>query len=459
MPAPDLVVVSNRGPVSFKRDDQGGLVAKRGAGGLVSCLGPAAAGTGALWISCAISDEDRAAADQGIEEAEGFRLESVVVDPDIYRRHYDDIANASLWFAFHRLYDLPHRPVVDREWRRSWEAYRTVNAAVADAVVEHAPEGATVLVQDYHLTLVGRRLAAARPDLRTAHFTHTPFADPAGIRTLPDDAAAELLDGMAGHGACGFHSPRWEANFLACCEEVLGRQPATYVAPAATDVDDICGVADGEACRDELARLDDAVGELLVIGRVDRLELSKNIARGFLAFEDLLATRPEWRERVVFVASVYPSREALPEYQAYAAEVEALVGRINDRWSTSSWTPVLLDTSDFFPRSVALLKRADVVLVNPIRDGLNLVAKEAAVVNERDAVLVLSREAGVFDEVGEHALAVNPFDVAGTSDALHAALSMPAGERRSRAQALAAAAVRRTPADWIADQLAAAAPA
>lgn len=452
----DLVVVSNRGPVSFRRGDDGQLVAKRGAGGLVSCLGPAAAEAGALWIACAISDEDREAAAAGVREEEGFRHLDVVVDPDTYRRSYDQIANATLWFAFHRLYDLPRRPSHDRQWREAWECYRRVNETVASAVIDNAPQNATVLVHDYHLTLVGSLLAERRPDLLTAHFTHTPFADPDGVRTLPDFAAEEMLQGMAGFGACGFHSRRWAQSFEDSSRAILGSAPPTFVSPAATDPSDIQAVAGSEACHQEVQALDAAVGGRLVIGRVDRLELSKNIVRGFLAFDEMLSSHPDMQGRVCFAASVYPSREALAEYKEYAAETEALVTAINSRWGTEDWIPILWDADDFFPRSVAVLRRADVLLVNPIRDGLNLVAKEGALVNERNAVLVLSREAGVHDELGDHALSINPFDVSATAEAMYEGLTMETSRRRSLSTEAAAAAVRSTPAGWMADQVAAA---
>ncbi len=205
-----------------------------------------------------------------------------------------------------------------------------------------------------------------------------------------------------------------------------------------------------------MAEIEESVGDRLVVARVDRIELSKNLLRGFQAFDLLLERRPEWRERVVFLASVYPSRTGVPAYIEYQQDVEALVEEINERWAAPGWTPIVYDTRDDYPRSVAVLRRADVLLVNPIRDGLNLVAKEGAIVNERDAVLCLSREAGVWDEVGEAALDVPPFDVAGTADALERALLMPADERAARATRLRELSTARSPADWLADQLAAA---
>ncbi|MDQ3145490.1 MAG: trehalose-6-phosphate synthase, partial [Actinomycetota bacterium] len=380
----------------------------------------------------------------------------LVVDPDAYRAAYDVISNGTLWFLHHGLYDAPRRPRFDRHWRAAWDAYREVNAAFADAVVEDAPEDAVVVVHDYHLSLLGRDLAAKRPDLSAVHFTHTPFCSPDTLRMLPGDVAAELLAGLDGFHACGFHASRWARAFGDCCQEVLGHEPTTFVSPAAVDAEDLAATVRSDRCVRALTELDRQVGDRALIVRVDRIELSKNLLRGFLAFEDLLRHHPEWRERVVFGAFVYPSREGLIEYQAYRLEVEGLVQRINAEWSTPGWTPILWDASDDYPRSVAALRRFDVLLVNPVRDGLNLVAKEGMAVNERSGVLALSQEAGVWEELGDVALAVNPFDVSGTADVLHTALSMGVGQRQDHGRAVRKVVGARSPTMWFADQLAAA---
>jgi trehalose 6-phosphate synthase len=444
--------------LSFGRGPAGELTARRGAGGLVSSLGPLVEGTGAMWVAAAMSEADREAAAGGVVEAEGFRFRSLAIDADTYRMAYDVVSNATLWFLSHRLFDLSRRPRIDRRWREAWEAYRSVNHTFARAVIDEAPEKATVLVQDYHLSLVGTWLAQERPDLRAVHFTHTPFCDPVDLRVLPAAVAEELLGGLASHTACGFHTQRWADAFEACCTEVLGTRPRTFVAPLAPDHDNIAAVAASPECREASVAFDERVGESRVILRVDRIELSKNLLRGFLAFEELLRSRPEWVGRVVFAAFVYPSREGLPEYLAYRQEVESLARRINDTWSTPGWTPVLLDTSDNYVASVAALMRYDVLLVNPIRDGLNLVAKEGPLVNRRDGVLALSREAGAWQELGvpDGALEVNPFDVAGTADVLAAALSMSDSERALHAMTVRTCAAKRTPRDWLDDQLRAA---
>ena len=451
---PPVLVVSNRGPISFSFGEGGDLVAKRGGGGLVSSLGPLVREIGATWIAAAAGEADRQAAAEGVIEAEGFRFRSLALDPEAYRMAYDVVSNATLWFLHHGLFDLTRRPRLDRRWREAWDAYREVNRAFARAVIGEAPQGAIVLVQDYHLALVGTWLAQERRDLRAVHFSHIPFCEPGALRVLPSDVAEELLVGMSSHASCGFHARRWAANFEACCKETLGFEPDTFVSPLSPHYDDIAVLAASDDCVREQAWVDRVKGDRRLIVRVDRIEPSKNLLRGFWAFDDLLRTHTEWRGRAVFLALVYPSREGLPEYLAYRQEVECVARVVNDRWASPGWQPIVLDTSDNFARSVAALTRYDVLLVNPIRDGLNLVAKEGAVLNGNDGVLALSREAGAWEELGGVALEVNPFDVAGTADVLADALTMGPAARAGHAAALSKAASARVPRDWLDDLLA-----
>ena len=455
-PAHPLVVLSNRGPLSFGRDDSGELRAKRGAGGLVVTLGPGVQRDGALWIAAASAPDDVKAARSGLLDAEGFHMRAVEIDIATYKAYYDVVANQTLWFCIHGLWDLPRRPRFDRRWSEAWESFREVNEHFAAVAADFADDGATVLVQDYQLALVPCVLARMRPDLRIAAFMHTPWCTPEELAVLPDAAADELMEGLGAAGACGFHSRRWADAFSACCLDRLGRQPDVFVAPAATDSDDLHAVSASEECGRELARLEDLVGDRQVIVRVDRMELSKNVLRGFWAYDELLERREDLRGRVVFAAKLYPSRQGVADYLAYAVEVQTLADRINARWSQPGWTPIVIDTEDNHVAAVAALRRADVLLVNPVRDGLNLVAKEGPLVNDRDGALVLSRNAGAWDELSEHALGINPFDVSGTASALAQALDMPAGEKAKRAKALRKVVESRTPLDWFDDLLAAA---
>ena len=267
------MVVSNRGPLAFSHDKAGQIVSRPGGGGLVSSLAPLIEGTGATWVAAAMSPADREAAAQGVVETDGFRLRVLRLDPSTYRMAYDVVSNATLWFLTHRLFDQPRRPSIDRHWREAWTAYRQVNRSFAEAVIADAPEGATVLVQDYHLSLVGTWLAQERPDLRAVHFTHTPFCDPVDLRMLPDDVAEELIGGMASYRACGFHTRRWATAFEACCAEVLGTTPPTFVAPLGPDNDSLQEIAASDACAEAGRQLDQLVGDHHLVLRVDRLEL------------------------------------------------------------------------------------------------------------------------------------------------------------------------------------------
>ena len=219
---------------------------------------------------------------------------------------------------------------------------------------------------------------------------------------------------------------------------------------------------DGEALRaraaeddveSRLGALRRKLGDRKAVVRVDRTELSKNIGRGLLAYAELLRRYPEWRGRVTHLASAYPSRHDLPEYREYTATVQRLAAEIEDEFGTEEWRPIVLDVTDDYARSLALYRMGDVLLVNPVRDGMNLVAKEMPVVSEGGCAIVLSTEAGAADELADDVLLVNPFDVSGTADALHAALSMADDDRAARTARLRAASERLPPARWLAEQI------
>jgi trehalose 6-phosphate synthase len=369
------------------------------------------------------------------------------------------VSNATLWFCHHHLFDAARRPRTDHRWMEAWEAYRAFNLQFAERVAAVAPTGGRVLVQDYHLALMGATLRRLRPDLRTAHFSHTPFADPSVLGMLPTHAGTELLDGMAGFGACGFHTERWAAAYRTCQQALGGAGDAdsltTFVTPLSTDAHVLAARASEPDVAAALDRIEQRVGgsDRQVIVRVDRMELSKNLLRGFWAFEELLEHQAHRRGRVVFVALAYPTRQGLPEYLAYQNEVESTVARINQQWGTPDWTPIVLEVEDDYARSLAALTRYDVLLVNPVRDGLNLVAKEGPLLNTRHGVLALSREAGAFAELASAAVEVNPFDVSGTAAVLSDALDMAVAERIARADMLRSLVLSRQPAQWMDDQL------
>ncbi|MBG0854368.1 trehalose-6-phosphate synthase [Streptomyces spinoverrucosus] len=448
-----VLVASNRGPVSYEVRDDGSLHAKRGGGGLVSGLSAIGPDAGALWVCSALGDGDREAVRRGVGES-GVRM--LDIPADVHADAYNGVANSVLWFVHHMLYQTPLEPVFDAEFRRQWASYEAYNRAFAEALAAEAAEGAAVLVQDYHLTLVPGMLRELRADVRIGHFSHTPWAPPEYFRMLPDEVAGQVLRGMLGADRLGFLTHRWANAFTACCEAFAGGLGDTRVGVHGLGADaDFLRKRSHEADVEErMAALRAEIGEgRKAIVRVDRTELSKNIVRGLLAYRQLLDDRPEWRERVVHVAFAYPSRQDLAVYRDYTAEVRRVAEEINERYGTPGWTPVVLHVKDDFARSLAAYRLADVALVNPIRDGMNLVAKEVPVVSDEGCALVLSREAGAYEELGEDAIGVNPYDIGGTADALHEALSMRAGERAERTKRLAASATALPPARWFLDQL------
>lgn len=448
----ELVIVSNRGPFSFEGERPDQLQRFPAAGGLASALAPVADQHGVAWVAAAISAGDRWAAQQ--DDAGGpIRLRLLPFEPEVYRRFYGDIANATLWFLHHGIFDRARRPNFDADWYRSWAAFQSVNKSFAVAVARHAPRGAIVLVQDFHLALVGRELAQRRPDLQLVHFTHTPLASPSDLRLLPNAVAHELLDAMQAYAACGFHCDRWEAAFLNCCDEVIRARPRTFVAPLGPHREALVDMANSDICTAYRASLHHMIGQRHLILRVDRMDPAKNLLRGFLAYDELLAQHPQWRGEVVFLALAQASRQSIPEYASYQQEVEKAVAYINGRWATPGWQPIILNIGDSAERSVAALTRYDVLLVNSVRDGLNLVAKEGALINEVDGAIVLSRESGAWSEMHLGTLGIDPFDVSQTRFALHQALEMPAAARHAMAENASIGASASDGSTWLAAQL------
>ncbi len=476
-----VLIASNRGPVSFTRGDDGRLSAKRGGGGMVSGLSAVADEADMLWVCAALSDDDRAAARLApgglldpAEAGTGAAVRMLDIPAPIYYRAYNAVANSTLWFVHHMLYDTPNQPSFGPGFARDWEAFRAYNELFAAALARVAAnseradrEPVRAVIQDYHLCLAPRLLAERAPGVRIAHFSHTPWAPPAYYRMLPDDVGREVLAGILGADHAGFLCRRWADAFADCCAEILGadvdsrRSHVGYrghvtsigVHPLGVDAGQL---RDRASQRDVLSRraaLIDAAGGRKLIVRVDRTELSKNIVRGLEAYRELLRSHPEWRGQVVHLASAYPSRHDLPEYREYAAAVQRLGREIEEEFTEPGWNPLMLEVNDDYARSLAACRIADVLLVNPIRDGMNLVAKEGPVLSDRGCALVLSTEAGAAAELGEHALMINPFDVTQTADALHAALTMDDAERTRRSEALAAAAMSMPPNRWLGDQL------
>ena len=463
-----LLVCSNRGPFTYEGSADA-PTGKRGGGGLIGAIAPVLHGTGGTWIAAPLSDTDRDLATSArAPEQDGFTLRFVDVPKDLHHLHYDVMSNEVLWFLFHYLFDVPHSPTFDGDFERAWDGYRRANELFAEVVVATPSDG--VLVQDYHLMLVGAAVRArSRAKRPLLYFHHTPWCEPDAYGILPDDVGRTLLEGLLAYDVVGFHAERWARAFGACCERFLRgavfdgsgvtwkrRTTRVVVAPVPVDAARLRAEAAEPDVESWVASHDALREGRKLLLRVDRIDLSKNPLRGFLAFEHLLERRPELVNEVLFLALLYPSRLSVERYQTYFSECLGVVRRINEAWDEkvkSDVGPVQLLFEDDFHRSLGAMRLYDALLVNPVFDGLNLVRKEGAVVNERDGSVILSRNAGAFEEIGTAVVPVQPFDVPGTADAIEAALEMTGAEREKRARKLVKLATRSTPREWLETQL------
>ena len=423
-----LIVVSNRAPFTYERAASGERVAKRSGGGLVTALRGLREHHDVTWIASAASEEDRAVAEEG-----NGSVVLLAHDPAAYDRYYNVVANPMLWFVQHQLWGRAFRPDLGASFHEAWGDYERVNRGFADAVVAELDNkpGAAVLFQDYHLYLAPAYVREARPDALLAHFVHIPW--PADWTVLPEPMRRAVHHGLLANDVVAFHTERWARNFEASCAELAGGCGRTHVTHHAISIDteEFDELRSSPDVLAEEEKITARRPEKLVV-RVDRTDPSKNIVRGFKAFGLLLDAHPEWRGRVRMLALLDPSRLAVSEYERYLAAIEESFAEVNDRHGNV----IELRVADNFPQSVAAYKQFDVLLVNAVYDGMNLVAKEGPLVNERDGVLVLSENAGAHEELGEWCLTVNPFDVWGQAEALHHALSMDEPERRRRHDAI-----------------------
>ncbi len=472
-----LVIVSNRGPARFEIGSDGSREVLRGGGGLVTALSGLVAHRDAIWIASAMSDDDaevaREAAGHPVEVELGgidYRVVLVESDPEAFDRFYNVIANPIIWFIQHYLWDLSNAPDIRQEELDAWtEGYEVVNADIARAVVEQVEgrERPLVMLHDYHLYTAPKLIREARPDAVLHHFVHIPWSQPDSWLVLPAWIRERVFDGLLANDIVGFHTNLYCRNFLSGCEQLMGYEvdygELTVSHPGgrtlvrsyplsidAAGLERAAAAAEVEAAEQELLS---RRRENLIL-RVDRADLSKNVLRGFTAFDTFLAQHPEFLEKVTFVAHLQPSREDVPEYAEYLERIEALVAVVNHRHGTTDWMPIDLRVYENFHEALARYRHYDLLMVNSIFDGMNLVAKEAPVINTRDGVLMLSENTGAHEEIGEFALTVNPFDIQEQADAIHAALTMPPQERARRSAGLREVIFARNPGDWVDEQIA-----
>ncbi|RJQ52612.1 MAG: trehalose-6-phosphate synthase [Actinobacteria bacterium] len=474
IPPGQLIVASSRGPYRHSKEPGGGRILRRSGGGLVTAMLCVAEQAGAHWICAPSTDEDRSVAGKGLvalpPERHLFDMEIVDIPQSTYDLAYNTISNPLLWFVQHYLWDLAREPSLDDSHKRAWElGYVPFNEAFAEAIAARCEglDRPVVMLQDYHLYLVGEMIRARDCDASLVHFTHIPWPQPDYLRMLPSYVRTPILSGLLAADVVGFHDDRYVQNFLWCCRQLTDyevdwedrrvRTGAHWAAvrsyPISIQQQTTQREARGPDAETRLRELRAIVGNRKAVVRVDRVDPAKNVLRGFEAYRQLLLSHPELRDKVCFLAMLCPSREGLPQYERYRREVEELAADINAKLGSESWRPIHLSIKDDHAESLAALRIYDVLLVNPVFDGMNLVAKEGPCVNEHDGVLILSENAGAYDEVNDACLGVNPFDLHETVEALSEALAMSAKARRDRATRLREIVLKNDSSKWLYHQL------
>lgn len=453
-----VIVASNRGPFRFTSLENDLFETTRGAGGLVTAVSAIAQQGSLTWVACALNPDDHRWAELHPQatDIDGIRLRLVRPGAEAYHGYYSVISNPLLWFLQHAMWDTPRAPNITAETWEAWETgYHVVNQQLAEAVAEEVnaqDNPPIVMLQDYHLYLCGHYL---RPlvgeNVVLQHFVHIPWPGPTHWTFLPPAMREAIFRSMCQLDIIGFQTDKDGLNFLRCCQSHIPGAEVTYGNgtvkldgrvtqvqgyPISVDVDGLRDMVQTEAVAGYTAQFQRTIVDMQFILRIDRAEPSKNIIRGFKAYEQMLLRHPDRMGHVQFLALLVPSRLDVEEYRDYLDEVMAAAGWINAVHGSGEWEPVRLLVGDNYARAIAALRLYDVLLVNPIIDGMNLVAKEGAIVNDTNGVLILSEGAGAHEQLHTGALSVAALDIVGQAEALHMALTMSLAERRERAEHL-----------------------
>ena len=474
-----LILASNRGPVEHQVAPDGRTDARRGSGGVVTALSSLAQMLEFTWVASAIAEGDRKIS----EELRGSRIRSplpghriylrfVVTPRRVYHKFYNVFCNPLLWFLQHYMWNSPYNPNLDANVHDAWyDGYVQVNRAFADAIIEEAredPVAPVVMVHDYHHYLAPEYIRQSLPEAIIHHFTHIPWPTPRYWQVLlPSYMIKSICTGLCSSDIVGFQTTHDVRNFLDTCEEFLpeceidyrnrdihvsGRKIMVRVYPISINVNEIRRIANSPRANDYERRLIPQCNEKTIV-RVDRAEPSKNVVRGFKAFALLLDRHPELLGRVNFLAFLVPSRTHIRQYQRYMEEIKQVISDINSKFGVEEWQPVTTFIENNYTQAIAGMKLYDVMMVNSVIDGMNLVAKEGPVVNTRGGVLILSETTGAYRQLSDGALAVSPTDIEGTMQALYQALTMTAEERDRRATSMVQTIEREDIAHWISCQL------
>ena len=474
-----LILASNRGPVEHYVAPDGRAEARRGSGGIVTALNSLAQTAQFTWIASAMGEGDRLIA--GSSQGSSYRsplpghkidLRYVVTPRRVYHKYYNVLCNPLLWFLQHYMWNPPYNPNVDASVHDAWQGgYVPVNQAFARAVVDQAQSNEmppVVIGHDYHLYLLPEMVRQEIPDALIQHFVHIPWPTPRYWQMIPSYITRQICSSLVCADIVGFQTTQDRQSFLDTVEEfvpgakvdrnqhsIQREDLTTYVKlyPLSINVGEVQRISNSPRALEHEEKLMSVRGGNTTIVRIDRAEPNKNVVRGFRAFELLLSRHPELKGKINFLAFLVPSRTHIRQYQRYMEEINQLVAKINETFGTEDWQPITTFMENNYTQAIAGMKLYDVLLVNTLMEGMNLVAKEGPVVNTRDGVLVLSETSGAFEQLAEGALPVSPTDVEGTMEALYQAINMDPEERKRRASLLAESVNREDINDWICRQL------
>jgi trehalose 6-phosphate synthase len=457
-----LIIATNRGPVEYYQSQDQNLKSRRGAGGMITALIDAGSRMEVTWVAMAMTEGDRIAFREAQKNNNGLlpspirgqkmELRYVAIPKTAYRKYYEQISNRLLWFLQHYMYDPREDSINNEKIQDAWKnGYYTANQAIADAVnveIERQDSIPVVMLHDYHLYLAPAMIRQRHPTIAMQQFIHIPWPDVRCWHFLPSNIAQAIYTGLVGNDIIGFQTERDARNFLEGARTLLdgavvdfeegavwwqGHRTQARAYPISISVTEERRIVQSKSGKRAAEKILPLLGEKTIM-RVDRIEPTKNILKGFQAYAKMLDEHPELLGKVKFIAFLVPSRQSLPEYKRYNADALKIIDEINSKYGTADWEPVHAFTRDNDrTRALAAMSFYDVLLVNPIIDGMNLVAKEGPVVNECNGVLVLSRTAGAFQQLGKAAIPTSPTDVAETAEALYKALMLPADERRIKA--------------------------
>jgi trehalose 6-phosphate synthase len=469
-----IVIVANRGPNDFVWEG-GAWVTRPATGGLVSMLTPLARRASVAWFCCVSEPPDAQQARQGLfttaadQTDPRLHVVPVPLPAETFHAYYGQISNEVLWMLQHHVIGRGGFEYLDFARHQAWGRYLEANARLASAIARSGRNPRAFLVQDYHLYPLPGLLRGTFPDTPILHFTHIPFPDPSVLRLIPDPWRQTILRGMLGSNVVGLQTPMDVQAFLACCGEFLdvtvddtcaavqlsdGRKVCVRAYPASVEPRALRRSVRSAEVAAAHARLAPERGELTII-RVDRLDPSKNQQVGFLAFGRLLEMRPDLCGRVRFLAFMVPSRTDLGVYRAYRDAVYGTIDEINARYAdVCGGPPIRVFYTNDRDQALAAMQHCNVLLINSLQDGMNLVAKEWAVVAEEPGVLIVSETAGVAGDAADSALLISPLDVEGTARAMAEALDMPGPERRARHRRFRERVSTWSARDWLNAQLA-----